>query len=146
MLFEGFQQLLKTQSSLKALLGDPTSRADKTTGIFPVLAPEGCTMPVIVASQVSGGGTPSMDGANALHTARIQFSCYASAGQNQGFTMAKKLARALRGVLEGWRGTLPDGTEVDSTQLMLELDLFEEAPFEYHTVLHFAFTYRDVGA
>ncbi len=140
MLAEGLYSFLAAAASLTALLGTPSSRTDGTSGIFPVQMPEATVMPAIVITQIAGQGNPVMEGADPLHTARVQFSCY-----GKSFADAKKLSTTLRRYLEGWQGTLPDKSEVDSVILVLESDGFEVAPFIFHCPIDFEISYRDTG-
>src|SRR5712692_477017 len=134
MLGEGLYSLLAASASLQAQLGTPGSRPDRTTGIFPVQMPEKADMPAIVLSQIAGAApAANLDGAEALHTARVQVSCY-----GRSYTAAKRLATTLRRILEGYKSglngqpaTLADGTAIGPVLLLMELDAFEEAPFTY---------------
>lgn len=137
MLAEGLYQLLSGEPAIQEAVAQMT---DQTYAIFPVQMPDECPMPALVTMQIAGAGLPTMDGAEAFHTARIQFSCY-----GKTFLDAKRLATATRRFLEGYKGTLPDGTEVDSMILVLETDGFEEAPFIFHVPFDLEVSYRDVG-
>jgi hypothetical protein len=141
MLGEGINQLLLAATPITALIGTPATRDDGKSGVWPVQAPESATYPMIVYSQISGEGNPSYDGANALHQCRISFGCY---GENYGDS--KRLQVAIRQLIEGFHGVLPDGTPVDNAVLVLELDAFEDAPFSYNSPIDFLFVYTDTGA
>lgn len=143
MLGEGLSALLASTPAIADLLGagSPPVRPDNTTGIFPAQMPEASPLPVIVYSQIAGeNAANSLDGANALHSARYQFSCY---GKN--YADSKRLAKALRDTLEGLHATLLEGTEVDNILLNMESDTFEEAPFIYHTPVDFEILFREAG-
>lgn len=95
-------------------------------------------MPGIALSQIAGAGIPTMDGPDPLHSARIQVSCY-----GMTYSDAKQLARAVRNALEGFSGSLPDGTQVGQTILASEMDAFEDAPFSFHCPIDFEFWYSE---
>lgn len=142
MLTEGIFGLLASADSppslVRTMLGE--SRADQTSGVFQAQAPEGCDLPFIVYSQISGEGAGTMEGANVFHSARYEFSCYAKT-----FIDAKRLQRAVRRVLEGYRGTLHEGTEVDTVLLVSELDDVEDDADLFRCPIDFEFLYRDLG-
>ena len=133
MLVEGLFDLLSTEASITAVLGSGKVWA----GSSPEVAP----LPHIVYSQVSGDGNPGLDGPEDLYQVRFQFSCYGSS-----YLQAKRLQLTVRRFLEGFRGALSDGSEVDSTTLSFEGDSYEEAPKLYHAPIDFEFVYRDTGS
>jgi hypothetical protein len=138
MLADGLRKLLLGTSAITAIVGTPDSRPDKKSGVWWVEMPEEALLPGIVLSQVSGAGIPTMDGPDPLHTARIQVSCY-----GETFADAKSLARAVRTTLEGYAGTLPDGTAVGQTILVSEMDAFEDAPNSFGCPVDFEFWYSE---
>lgn len=137
MITSGLFDLMKSDAGVLAILATISGKPC----IWPVKLPEASPVPAIAYTQISGDGVYSLDGANVLKTGRFQISCYA-----QGFTDAKKLARAAQKALVGYHGTLDDGTEVDSIRLLLELDGWEEAPQSYHCPFDVEVWYRDTGA
>lgn len=141
MLYEGIYARLLADAGVVAILGAKASRADKKTGIFPVLADKAATLPMIVYLQIAGQPeADSLDGSNAFQSARVQISCFA-----EGYSPAKRLARAAKLALVGFRGTLSDGTEVDSIRAALELDAWEDGPATYHCPLDVTILFRDVS-
>jgi hypothetical protein len=141
MLLEGVYSLLTGSALVTSLVGTPNSRPDGTTGIFPVQLPEATPLPSIAIVQIAGLGDVTMDGPSGLRSARVQFSCY-----GHSYCASKRLAVAVRAVLEGMHQTLPEGTQVDVALPLLESDTFEEAPFVYHTPLDFQFWFREPAA
>ena len=149
MLTDGLASLLAGEPTITAIIGTPATRAAKpmlekpaTTGIFLQQLPEGAPLPVIVFMQTEGVPiADSMDGADPLHEARIAFTPQAKTAR-----MAKLLQVTLRRFLEGYRGTLVDGTEIDSVVLASELDAFEYTTFTFHAPIDFRILYRDTGS
>lgn len=125
MLAEGLYAVLTTNASLQALLGTASARKDKTTGIFPIMAPEEVPMPYIVFQQVSGAPLQtSMAGTGPLREERWRFSCYGTKYKN-----AQELARVLNQVMISINGTLPAGeAEVHGVWETLAADDFETVP------------------
>ena len=77
---------LVAATGLNALIG---------TRVYPLVAPEGATMPAIVIQRISGGQISSLGGFSGLERPRFQFSCY---GDTYG--AAKNAARQLRIAIE----------------------------------------------
>jgi hypothetical protein len=140
MLDEGLYQLLGAQTSIGAILGTQNSRADQTSGIFGGQAPDAPVLPVIVVEQIAGESIMSFDGPDKTRRARFQFTC-----RSKTRLGAKQLMRAARSVLDNFVGLLPDGTEIQNMQTVLEADSFEYAPFDYAAPLDVEITYVDSG-
>jgi hypothetical protein len=97
------------------------------------MLPKNYLLPAVVYSSISRHAIESLRGPNLLEISRYQFDSYAT-GVN-GFYTSVQLSRAVKDALfppdAGGNPTslklvLPDGTGVDSTRLILELD----KPFE----------------
>lgn len=140
MISDGIYRLVSGSVALQELLGLPADRVDKRTGVFFNQAGEEADTPHIVFSEVSPNPTQTMDGAEAAQSARWQFSVYDVTAEG-----AKRVARTLRLEIEGFRGTLSEGTEVDGVHYVSEIDLFEPAVAMHHIPIDFEFWYRDVG-
>jgi Protein of unknown function (DUF3168) len=140
MISDGIFSRLANSARIQAIVGLPATRQDKSAGSFYNLAPEEADSPMIVFSQVSAVGSGTMDGPEALMSARWQFSCYSIVARE-----AKALARAVRFEFEGYQGKLSDGTEVDVIAFSSEVDLFDPAPKLHHVPIDLDFIYRDVG-
>jgi hypothetical protein len=105
MLVEALQTYLSSDDSVSAQLGVP--RSDKTTGIFPVIAPSQCGMPYIVFSQITGEPTTtSFEGTNSLQTSRWRFACYGS-----NYLGAKVLAKVVKQALLSFNGATVTGEQ-----------------------------------
>jgi hypothetical protein len=142
---QGLFTYLSTNAGIKAQLGSP--RADKETGVFPVLAPEGSTFPYITVTQISGVPVESMQAQNRLTTARIRFSCFGSS-----YGQAKTLAEAVRqafGSSSQFQVTLSDGTVLQNASPVppTEVDDVESAGHGriYSTHLDYEFMYTNVS-
>jgi|SRR5579872_4966229 len=125
MLSEGLQSYLAANTPLQGLLGTPSTRADKSTGIWPIQAPDEVPDPWIVFQQVSGQPLQeSFQGTGRLRTSRWRFTCYGST-----YKRATKLAEALVDAMISLDGTLAGASaEVHGSWLRLELDEKEALP------------------
>lgn len=142
MLVEGLQAYLAADAGLQTLLGTPTTRTDKTTGIFPMLAPSEVPMPYISMIQVSGDPLQeSMAGTGRLFTSRWRFSCYGTTYKN-----AKLLAEGLRNALLPMIGVLAVGSvAIEGSWFRMEADDSEPIPHGtiYATHVDFEIIYVD---
>lgn len=142
MIFEGLHKLLAADTTLKALLGN--ARGDKTDGIFPMVAPKEVTVPYVVYLQVRATPLISYAGANRLTYTRWRYLCHAA-----DYTTAKKVAEAVKGVLNGYKGTLTDSqaTPVESSFLAFESDSVDQdlKATIYNCVVDIDMQYVDKG-
>jgi hypothetical protein len=54
--------------------------------------------------------------------------------------------KAVRGTLENFTGMLPDGTNLQNAETVLEADAFEYAPLDYVAPLEVELLYDDTGS
>jgi hypothetical protein len=108
--------------------------------VYPGLAPKESVLPYVVYTQVGGGNVSSLDGANRLQPIRVRFSCYGAS-----YSVAKKLAAAVKNSLSGLLVTLSSGDSVQGSWLEFEGD--DSEPDEQGTIysshVDFSFMYRD---
>jgi len=106
MVEQGIFELLGANSTLKSLVG-----ADKngTTKMYWNQAPKGqqLTLPYLILNRVATGDTYTFAGPIPLRDALFQVDCYDTA-----YYDARAIAKAVRGMLQSFHGTLPD---TDST-------------------------------
>jgi hypothetical protein len=121
MLPEGLYNLLTNAAPITALLGTPLTRSDKTSGCFPMQAPDEPTLPYLITGQLTGENEQSFDGPNRFMSVRYRISSWSSTARN-----AKLLANTTKLFLNGFRGTLSDGTVVQSVIDISEADATEE--------------------
>jgi len=139
MLDEGLNQLIASSAAVTSRVG--ASRKDKTTGIFGGQAPAQTPLPFVVIEQIGGDPIMTLDGPLLTRTARFKFSCHSDSR-----LAAKRLMKAVRGVLEGFTGMLPDGTNLQNAETVLEADAFEYAPLDYVAPLEVEMLYDDTGS
>jgi hypothetical protein len=123
MLAESLQTYLTADAGIRAQLGNP--RADTTTGIWPIQAPDEPAVPWVVYQQVSGSPLQeSFQGTGRLKTSRWRFTSYGTT-----YKQAKALAQALINAVLGMDGTHAAGqTEIHGAWLKLEMDEAESMP------------------
>lgn len=137
---EGLFVFLKNNAAITAILG--TARTDKSAGVFAVKMGDDADLPALVVTQIAGAGdSDTLDGAEATGSARYQFSCYA-----KNFDDAKRLARAVKKALVGFRGTWSEGTQIQAVTLVLETDGFAAGPLAFHVPVDLEFVFADVGS
>jgi hypothetical protein len=95
----------------------------------------------VVIEQIDGEGIMTFDGPDPARYARFKFSCHSDSRLG-----AKQLLRIVREVLENFVGPLPDGTELQNAQTVLETDTFEYAPFAFVAALEVEMMYADTGS
>jgi hypothetical protein len=125
MLVEGLQTYLAADAAMQVQLGTPSSRKDKSTGIFPVQAPDEVPAPWVVMTQVSGNPLQtSTQGTGRLQTNRWRFTCYGST-YKQAKTLARKLFLAMKDMSGDIAGA---SVRIEGCWLQLEMDEAEPLP------------------
>jgi hypothetical protein len=140
MLRDGLYQLITTTPAITAILGTTSTRSDKTTGVFPMLAIPEAVFPYVTFYCISGEPVYSLKGANKLHFARFRFSCFAASQR-----AAVLLSEQFKLLFATYSGTLPDGTQVQDASHEMEMDDAEPQTHGtiYATHVDFTFSYVD---
>lgn len=126
MIESGITSLLN--GSIEALVGNR---------IYPVTIPEGSALPCLSYQVISGASDYSMDG-SAETEKTFQFDAWGKA-----YADVKAIMQALHSVLDGFSGTLSDGTEVTGTFRGIELDDFESEARVYRSLTEYTFHYQE---
>jgi len=140
-MFIGLTNFLINEASIKAIIGTPTTRSDKTTGVFPQQASvDEPTLPFIAYMQAFGNGEAVMEGVDRLRYGRYRIACWGST-----YLQAKNLANAVRLRLDGLRGTLSDNSVLQSSIYMTEADTTDDLPHGtmFGTHVDFDFCWED---
>ena len=98
MIEAGLTQLVQADSAVHAIC---------PVGGFLAQLPKDYTLPTWSYLMASDMPTYSFEGPNSLRSRRIQIDCYGSDGKQ-----VIQLADAIDAVLNGYRGTLPDGDSI----------------------------------
>lgn len=111
----GLYQLMKNDSGISTLVSGRIfgGRAPKTV--------TDSSYPLVVWSMVSTVDLYSIQGASGYRTKRVQIDSYA-----RTYIDSVKVSDAVRALLQNFRGTLPDGTFVESSVLITDQDFIFE--------------------
>jgi hypothetical protein len=109
MLIDGVISHLGQASAITALVGDH---------IYKNRAPRGFKLPAIILHKYGGAQDYDFDGPVDISEAQIQADVYAADENGCGLMIA-----AIRSVLDGFVGTLPDGTVVQACYYEREMDM-----------------------
>lgn len=100
-----------------------------STRIHFVNAPQDVAKPYIIVTKIDSPRLHSHDGGDGLARPRFQFSIFST-----GYGEAKSIADALRGVLDGYTGTMggESGVKVGGAEYDDETDFYEDDTHLYH--------------
>jgi len=116
LLEDGIYGLLSTAGALTALQG---------ARVYPILKPETAQVPCTTYQTAGGNSTPGL-GTSGPQRVRLQLDHYA-ADARVGFV----LRNATRAVLEGFKGTLPNGFAVTAVQWLQPIDHYDNDAREF---------------
>lgn len=122
----GVVSLLEANSALTALIG---------TRLYPVLLPEVATYPCVTYNVVSSTNDYTFE-TKEISRKRIDFNCF-----GETYIDCKAVKQALRNVVDGYVGTLTDGTRVLGTFSGTELDFFEDHARVYRVLAEYIFEF-----
>lgn len=105
---------------LNRLVADPTIAALIGANVTAVLLPEDTTYPAVTYQRASTVRDYDTSGAVSLSTIRLQVDSW-----SEDYVQVKQLDAAVRACLDGFSGTLPNGTYVDNTTVDSSYDLYE---------------------
>ena len=107
--------------------------------IQPIPAPEDLTQyPLITYQSPSDVSENANDGPVGVATSRIVFDCKALR-----YLDARNLALAVKAALNGYSGTLPNGTRVFLAESVNLVDRWEDGSRISCTAVHVLFQYKD---
>jgi hypothetical protein len=122
MIEQGLWQLLSTTGAITTLCG---------TRIYPAVLPTDPTYPCVLYKMIAAKPSPTM-ATSGFQRWRIEFDCFANT-----YLSAASLRSALRSTLEGYRGTLSDGTYLQDAQFIQLGDMFEDDARVYRAMIEF---------
>lgn len=132
MIEAGIVSLLNADSTVSGLIGPR---------LFPVLVPEG-SMPInagdppCLSYQVISNTPTYTLALNEFDQKRIQFDAWAVT-----YASCKSVKQAVRNVLDGYTGTLSDGTRVLSALRGMEIDFWESDSRVYRVLFEYIFRF-----
>jgi hypothetical protein len=123
----GLLQELAGNSGVTSILPNDVSGNPQ---IYWVLAPKGAKPPYVILSRVATSDLYTYQGSTGVRDGLFQVDCYSDskAGVSSGYYTARSLATAVRDVLSGFRGNLPDTNSTPVLQSLLEKDW--DMPYE----------------
>jgi hypothetical protein len=117
----GFYELLLATPAIASLLA-PVQSNTPYTGVYFSLAAKGAPLPYVVIHTLNAPpAEKTQDGSSALIDGEFQFDSYADADSG-GQLATRKISQALRDLLKDWSGPLPDGTNIQFAEIILDLD------------------------
>lgn len=122
MIEEALYTYLIAHAGLSALVGDR---------VYPLVAPQDATYPLVVYQRISGIRIHSHSGPSGLASPRFQFSAW-----GESFSDAKNVAEQVRLALDGYAGTM-GSLAVGACLIATELDQYEPDTGLYRTILDF---------
>lgn len=114
--------LLAGTASIAALVG---------TRISPLVLPESPTLPAITYRTVGGSSKPTFTTAGQQRV-RMEFNCWGAAALD-----AFNLRATLVAALNGYTGTLSDGTNLQNAQRLQNVDYFDHDARIYRAMVEF---------
>lgn len=133
MIEKGLLQLMASDAGVQALVGQ---------NVYWVLAPKGQPVPYVVLSRVTTKDSYDMVGTTGLREGVFQVDCYASGAGNIGYYASRAIAKAVRNLLENFKGVLPDTDSTDVQAVFTDKDWdmpYQEGAkgFVFRALLHF---------
>lgn len=126
MIEAGIQQLVAASSAVQELIGSPAR-------FYPVLLPEDVTWPCASYQVISDVPEYTLQVPSALNQVRAQLSSmrlqidsWSGGPTNASYATARAIDSAIRGVLDGFIGQLPDGTNAGGILIVDSRALFEQ--------------------
>jgi hypothetical protein len=123
---EGLVSLLRSDATLSGLVSNR---------IMPVLLDEGSALPALTFQVVGGRNDPTFEGSG-MQWLRYQFDAHAKRKSE-----ADAVRRALRDVLDGYTGTMTDGTYVQDCQFIQPIDYYDDGPLNFRCSSEFYFMF-----
>lgn len=121
-LADGIFALLSGESTISAIVADR---------VYPLLVPEGVTLPAMTFQFPAGRSYPTFK-TSGLQMLRMQVDVF-----GETYEDANAGREALRKFLNGYQGTLADGTKLQNVDLMAPGDTYEEYPRQFRCILEF---------
>jgi hypothetical protein len=116
----GLFSLLSTTSAITTLCG---------TRIYPAVLPTDPTYPCVLYKLISAKPSPTLS-TSGFQRWRVEFDCF-----GQTYASAVAVRSAIRSTLEGYRGTLTDGTLLQDAQFVQLGDFYEDGARVYRCML-----------
>jgi len=123
---QGIAEFVAASSAIQALIGNPAR-------FYPVLLPENVTYPCASYQVVSEVPNYLLSGESPMNQIRLQVDTWSGGASSATYAAAKAVQAAIRALLEGFSGPLPDGTNVAVILVSGSRDLYESDARCYRT-------------
>jgi len=133
MLEEGLDSLLRA---------NPVLMLQLASGPQPVLLGPDDALPALTYSQITGGKEYTLSG-NGVARKLFQFDAWSRDNGRGTYAEVKTIQAILRASLDGWSGTLSDGTVVLSITVSNEGDFYESDSRSYRCMSEFEVQYQN---
>lgn len=118
------------------LLADPTVSSLIADRLYDLIWPDNPTFPLLTSQLISTVTQSVFSGPLSMATVRMQYDAW-----GKSYSDAKAAAAAITACLEGFQGTLPDGTAVDNITLDSSFDLYDSPSLSYRVSSDFLVSY-----
>ena len=125
MITDGIYQLLKQEVPL-------------TGGWHPVKLPEKAMFPAGTYHIVGGSSSPTFE-TSGMQRLRAQFDVFSEAQGVATYREATRARDALRQILNGFQGQLPNGEFVQNAELIQSVDQYESDPRQFRCMSEYYF-------
>lgn len=124
------------EAGLHSLItGDASFSAQCADRLYPLILPEGVDTPAVTYHRITTTRKRLLDGDADRTSSLMQFDVWSTS-----YAATKQVADILLNLLEGFTGTLPDGTELLSSELSSCHDLYESEARLYRVSMDLRFT------
>ena len=124
----GLRQLVTASQAVSTLIG---------ARMYPLILPDQAAFPAVTYQVVSSMEEQTLDGPTGIFTARVQVDAWSAS-----YGETKAVAAAIRTLLDGFDGALPDGTVVANMWLAdSPADSFSPEPRLFRTQQDFKLIY-----
>lgn len=127
MLESGIAKLVAADAGVQTLIGANPCR------FYPVLVPEDPVYPCASYQVISETPNYTLDGDRGINQIRLQVDSWSGGTESASYAAAKAVQVAIRDVLEGYSGQLPDGTRVAGIFVSNASDFYEQDGRCYRT-------------
>ena len=125
------------EEGLHALILADTATQSLIAGrLYPVIWPDVPTFPLCTFQRASTSTQSVLSGPLSLQTCRVQYDAW-----SQRYSDVKALFAAIDNVLNGYAGTLPNGTRVVDITLDSSLDLYDSVALAHRVSSDYLVTF-----
>lgn len=130
MLEVGIAQLVSAAPGVQALIGSPAR-------FYPVRLPDSPLFPCASYQLISAVPEYLLDGSQSIEIRRLQIDTWSGGETKASYLDAKNVQAAIRAILEGYSGELPDGTRIAAIFVANATDIFEQDALAYRAMTEY---------